>query len=540
MKVKAENLTIDNIFKKWKFKIPNYQREYDWEISHVEQLLYDISENDINYFIWHMVFEWEFSWNKFDVIDWQQRITTIVIILSVIRDLFYSLWEDNLALWVNNYIFSKDLDNNDFVILTNEMPYPIFQKYVQSIPWKKIDNPTPSNEWERKIVIIYDYLKNYFSWFSLEDLKIFRDKVLKLEVIFVSVEEWDSFSIFSTLNATWKDLTPLDLIKNQIFKWYPVEPHINEPHDTWKTLLSNVKDNKKFLNYFWASRYKKVSDWKIFLEFKKEVIDKQLDLKVFLNDLYNDSEIFELINKPQESDWASDELKIFMSLNALNIFSIKVTYSILISLIRAYKKWIIDKKWLIKSLTVIEKFHFINNAIASLRSSWLDQMYSKYAKKIYNSIDKQEANSVISEMKKELEDRIPNLKDFYDNSFELRTVFTNSNTKNKRLINYILKKIELKEQNYNISINDVSLEHIIPQSNWNDWIIWKIWNIVILDRDFNSSLWNKDFNTKKTKILEKSTIISTKKVFQQFNNFSEVEINNRTNEIKEYMFENIW
>lgn len=540
MKVKAENLTIDSIFKKWKFNIPNYQREYDWEISHVEQLLYDITENDINYFIWHMVFEWAFSWNNFDVIDWQQRITTIVIILSVIRDLFYSLWDDNLALWVNNYIFSKDLDNKDFVILTNEMPYPIFQKYVQSIPWNKIENPTPSNEWEKKIINIYDYLRDYFTWYTIEDLKSFRDKILKLEVIFVSVEEWDSFSIFSTLNATWKDLTPLDLIKNQIFKWYPVEAHINEPHDTWKTLLSNVKDNKKFLNYFWASRYKKVSDWKIFLEFKKEVIDKQLDLKVFLNDLYNDSEIFELINKPQESDWASDELKVFMSLNALNIFSIKVTYSILISLIRAYKKWIIAKKWLIKSLTVIEKFHFINNAIASLRSSWLDQMYSKYAKKIYNSIDKQEANLVISDMKKELEDRIPNLKDFYDNSFELRTVFTNSNTKNKRLINYILKKIELKEQNYNISINDVSLEHIIPQSNWNDWIIWKIWNIVILDRDFNSSLWNKDFNTKKTKILEKSTIISTMKVFQQFNNFSEVEINNRTNEIKEYMFENIW
>ena len=71
-----------------------------------------------------------------------------------------------------------------------------------------------------------------------------------LEVIFVAVsDEVDAFTIFETLNATGKDLTPLDLIKNQVFKLYPKLPHLDEPSDSWKLILSNSEGrNLKFLN----------------------------------------------------------------------------------------------------------------------------------------------------------------------------------------------------------------------------------------------------------------------------------------------------
>lgn len=165
MKVEAKNLKIENIFKMWKFNIPDYQREYDRDIFNVEQLISDIESNEINYFIWHMVFEWSLSWNSFKVIDWQQRITSIVIILSALRDILYEKDEKDLALWLNNYIFSKDLDNKEYVILTSDMPYPIFQKYVQSLPDKKDKKIKPENWWERKIIDIYIiiYMKTYWN-----------------------------------------------------------------------------------------------------------------------------------------------------------------------------------------------------------------------------------------------------------------------------------------------------------------------------------------------------------------------------------------
>jgi len=540
MKVEAKNQKIENIFIKWKYNIPDYQREYDWNISNVEQLINDINENEINYFIWHMVFQWEFSWSQFDVIDWQQRITTIVIILSAIRDVLYAKWEIQLALWINDkYIFSKDVNNKDYVILSSDMPYPVFQKYVQSIPEKK-EKIEPKNNGEKNIIEIYNYLYEDLSTLELEVLISFRDKVLNLEVIFVSVEEWDPFSIFATLNASWKDLTPMDLIKNQVFKNYDTLPHLNEPSDTWKKLLLNTREYKKFLNYSWSSRYKKVSDAKIYHEFKLEIIDKNKDIKTFLNDLYDDSEIFQLIINPQESDWTKDEYEIYFTLNALNIFSIKVAYSVLISLIRSYKKWILDKKWIIKALSIIERYHFINNAISSLRSSWLDTMYAKYAKSVHEASDKQRVNHVISDLKSQLSWKIPELSWVYDSMFLSKTFFTNKNTKNKRLINYILKKIELEKQNYNILMNNMSLEHILPQSVWNEEIVGQIWNIVLLDSGLNSSIWDKSFSIKKPNISEKSTIISTKEIFDKFDSFDIEEITNRTNNLKDFMFNEVW
>jgi hypothetical protein len=41
------------------------------------------------------------------------------------------------------------------------------------------------------------------------------------------------------LNAKGKDLTPMDLIKNQVFKNYPKEPHLDEPNDSWKEINNN-------------------------------------------------------------------------------------------------------------------------------------------------------------------------------------------------------------------------------------------------------------------------------------------------------------
>jgi len=42
MKVEARNINIDNILKKGKYTIPEYQRDYDWSVDNVEELVEDI------------------------------------------------------------------------------------------------------------------------------------------------------------------------------------------------------------------------------------------------------------------------------------------------------------------------------------------------------------------------------------------------------------------------------------------------------------------------------------------------------------------
>lgn len=239
MKVEARNQSIDQLFKKWKFTIPDYQREYDWWEEEVSEFWEDINELEWNdYFIWHMVFEWDFDWDAFNVIDWQQRITTITILLSVIRDSFYNFSEEWLWNIINDkYIYSKDVNDNQYLILDNQMPYPILQRYVQCKPEDKDISIKPSKKWEENIITIFNFFINKIKELDIDKLKKLRDTVLDLEVIFVAVsKELDAFTIFETLNAKWKDLTPIDLIKNQIFKNYPKITGIDEPNDTWKKL----------------------------------------------------------------------------------------------------------------------------------------------------------------------------------------------------------------------------------------------------------------------------------------------------------------
>ena len=142
MEVKAESMLIDTVFQKGKYIIPEYQREYDWTEENITEFINDINEIEEKdrYFIGHIVLEGDFNGNEFKVIDGQQRITTITILLCVIRDLFVEKGFQNLADGLNeNYIFSKDRDNNKFVVLGNKMPYPLLHKYVQNLPLDKED-----------------------------------------------------------------------------------------------------------------------------------------------------------------------------------------------------------------------------------------------------------------------------------------------------------------------------------------------------------------------------------------------------------------
>jgi uncharacterized protein with ParB-like and HNH nuclease domain len=281
MDVKAENLLMENLLTKGQFIIPDYQREYDWDDSEIDEFLDDLEEleKDEKYFIGHMVFEGDFNGTKFSVIDGQQRITTATILLCAVRDLLIQINSESSIKLANaihdKYVFNKDKNGNDYEVLRNDMPYPILQAYVQSKFNEKDKKVRPVKSGEKKIIKAYDKFQRLLSSWDQNSLIEYRDKLLNLEVIFVAVKESednekvDAHEIFMTLNATGKDLTPLDLIKSRVFKTYTSPVNIKEPSDSWKEMVSNIGDNKKFLNNFWSSRYKKVADKKIFKEICK-------------------------------------------------------------------------------------------------------------------------------------------------------------------------------------------------------------------------------------------------------------------------------
>ncbi|MFA7081860.1 MAG: DUF262 domain-containing HNH endonuclease family protein [Bacteroidales bacterium] len=550
MEVEARNLRVRNIFGKGKFIIPNYQREYAWDDKDFFELIEDIEDTKKGdgYFIGHMVFKGAFNGSEFEVIDGQQRITTLTIILCAIRDYFYSLGEDDYADGIHNkYIFGVNDENKPFPVLENKMPYPILQSYIQNKPNEKDKTHNPKKNGEKKIVLVYDKFYKYISKHSKKDLIELRDKVLDLEAIFVAATDIVSANtIFMTLNATGKDLKPIDLVKNTIFINYPTLPHIDEPNDSWNIILRNTIGSTKFLNNFYASRFKKVSDKRIFKEIFKILKDKdQEGVKAFLINLKGDSDIFRKITLPDQMDWKTADYCLFESIYAITqVFKIVVANAFLMSLLREYLSGKIKRKMVVKTLSSIEKVHFIHNAICSNRSSGFDQMYSKYAKLLTEGTTTEKKHLILEKIIKELNLRIPN-KIEYDSNFEKKLYYSKLEVKQKELVKYVLIKIERKK-NINSLLINTSIEHIYPekQTKWSSLKdpskIKSIGNLVLLDSGINSSIGNAIYQQKKNIILKDSQIISTKEVFETNTEWGDIQIENRINYLKDYLYEDVW
>ena len=87
---------IKEIFQDW-YSIPTYQRPYVWETEQVEELLDCIKnayeKKEQQYFIGSIVYKKSekevdgVSYKEFELLDGQQRITTIFLIIASIRDI---------------------------------------------------------------------------------------------------------------------------------------------------------------------------------------------------------------------------------------------------------------------------------------------------------------------------------------------------------------------------------------------------------------------------------------------------------------------
>ncbi len=568
MEVKAENLRIENVLTKGQYFIPDYQREFDWADDELNEFIEDVLEleDEERYFIGHMVFEGDFNGTTFNVIDGQQRITTITILLCLIRDLFYEKGELLLGDATNDkFIYNKDKNGVEFGVLINLMPYPILQAQIQSKPEARDFTKKAVKSGEFRILEAYDKFKKIFSTYTIDELKILREKIFNLEIIFVAAKETDgnnrvdAHEIFMTLNATGKDLTPLDLIKGRVFKLYPVNPILNEPTDKWKEIIENTKGRKvdrknpsrrsiKFLNNFFSYRFGKVSDKKIYKKFVKEIIKQpKVDVVSFLDNLYKDSIIFRKISDPLITDWDKNDFKIYLSIEAITqVFGIEVANPMLISLLRDYENKNISQAYLLKSLQTIERYHFINNSIVSGRSSGLDLKYSKYARELLNSETKQEKHIVIDSFIASLLQNLPDKK-IFEAAFDNKLFYLSSKTMQKKLVQYSLQKLEFKE-NPNSDLIGISLEHISPEkpkANENklkDELIGNIGNLVLLDKSLNSDsrIGNNSYVIKQPIILKESNIITTKNVFNLNISWGEKEILERRKQLIESLYEKVW
>lgn len=131
MKIVSEDIDVESLLTGRSFSIPRFQRPYSWDAENIQDLWDDLTTNaNDEYFIGSMV---AYSQGKqtYGVVDGQQRLTTLTILLCVVRDSLAGLGESDLAAGIHQLIERKNRENVSEVVLKTETSYPYFQEFIQ-------------------------------------------------------------------------------------------------------------------------------------------------------------------------------------------------------------------------------------------------------------------------------------------------------------------------------------------------------------------------------------------------------------------------
>src|SRR5438309_410318 len=119
MQVTPVSKTLAELFKESFIQIPRFQRPYDWTSENISDFWNDLSENhDNDYFMGSIVVYRDSKDKKLlYVVDGQQRLTTLTVFLTALRDAFVAQGDQNLAAALQGYVQTVDDDNKQRYVL---------------------------------------------------------------------------------------------------------------------------------------------------------------------------------------------------------------------------------------------------------------------------------------------------------------------------------------------------------------------------------------------------------------------------------------
>ena len=524
--IKAQEKSLDSIFSgNYVFSVPSYQRPYSWTKDNAAELfddLFDAYQNktseDDSYFLGSLVLKKDPYKPNSDIIDGQQRLTTLTILLAILRDQLSSSIEFN--------VFSKDLHSRifksdqisaakDLYLLTlRNKDEGFFCKYIKEegatsklIDLKKeVDSRARIIEnrnilWE-KLFKLSDNDKYEFAKFIMNNCYL---------VVVETPNEESAFRIFSVLNARGLSLTVADLLKAELISSIPVIKQDRFTQD-WEGFEKTL-GRSDFTNLFSYIRmiYAKTKLRKTLLkEFHEYVIDvKNENSKA----PFKDAEDF-IDNALDEYVDAYDQIKncSYIGKNERDTEEINRYFKYLNRLdnsdwlppaIEVMKYYQYNDKFILKFFEKLERFAYgqfilrtmVNNRIAK---------YGELLKAIQKAEKESQTDVIIDALKLSYDDKVQ-IKDILDGDIYDKPAIR---------LPLLLRLDEfLSTGSATYDYKTISIEHVLPQTSDNieswtqafpdeevraKWVN-KLANLVLLNGRTNSSAQNYDFETKKEK-----------------------------------------
>lgn len=231
-----------------KLNIPIYQRPYKWTEKHVIQLLEDIFEYVVlknkNYRIGNIILHSENATNN--VVDGQQRLTTISLLLRILNENFNGL--------LLNEKFKHTISKNNIVY-----NYHIINNWIKT---KFESNDEKKNEFKNKIMNKCEF------------------------VLFTVYQQNQAFQLFDSQNARGKPLEPYDLLKAFHLREmdFDSEEDRTKCVERWEASVDNGTLKPILGNHLFKIRKWSKNEWKY--NFTKDEIDEFKGISLYQKQQY--------------------------------------------------------------------------------------------------------------------------------------------------------------------------------------------------------------------------------------------------------------
>lgn len=302
MEIRGEHRPIHKVFcNDFVLKIPHYQRPYAWKTENVQELLSDLlafmgegngKVDDLPpYFLGSVVLVKDEMRPEADVIDGQQRLTTLAILLSTLRATTEAPFRDGLTEFLYQAGNAVTGAPDQYRLRLRPRDAEFFREYVQAPDGlEKLASLTRElPDAQQRIRENALLLQREIAKLSVERRKRLASYLVqRCYLVVVSTPDTDSaYRIFSVLNDRGLDLSHADILKADIVgkidgdelqksyaaKWEEAEEAIGR--DPFKDLFGHLR---------MIHRRAKL-EGTVLAEFRKFVVDKAPDPKKLIDDV---------------------------------------------------------------------------------------------------------------------------------------------------------------------------------------------------------------------------------------------------------------
>lgn len=568
-KIESDKLFVKDVFKKW-YRIPEYQRPYVWGADQVIELLDDVyrarqSNPESQYFLGSMVLkksdkqDGATKYEEYDLLDGQQRLTTLLLIMAVVRDLTPKSNEARRkicqeAIYMMAIPDYKTPERNRIVFDIKDKVRDFVGTYIKTeAGTQKIDELKPLSQKSDEGISIRNManailtIQGFFqNGNSLDDF--FPFLCSNVLMIYVATEELeDAFHLFTVMNTRGIKLRNSDILKAENLAKVSDAIAMTKYAKTWESIEEYFAEGfDLFLSHLRTILVKQKAGYNLLKEYEENIYaPKEFDLNTKTYTLKpplltRGKATFDFIERyykhylglfDDDNYSLTNSFELYNQLTLMD-FGFEADYWIA-PLLRYYEKY--KTKDLLRFLYLLDK---------KFSADWIIGLSP--TKRIEN------INAII----KEIETATDQNSLFASSVFEVETQellrILSGGIYGRGYGRYILLKIDLAYHGHTTKFSPpktISIEHILPQtpdagSQWvsdfteQDREKWtnRLGNLILLSRRKNTALSNLDYLQKKEKYFKKNIELfsNSVRIFNTFStwNLSDLKTNHKDTLVK--------